>query len=69
MDISTDAPIVDPDGCGVVGRYRINLTSPGANARLATIMLAYSLRKTVGLSLEGCVQDSPEIVGVRGFGP
>lgn len=68
VDIRTDAPHVDPDGCGAADYYRINLTRPGANARLATIMLAYSLRKTVGLSLDGCVEDAPEIAGVRGFG-
>ncbi|HBF13763.1 MAG TPA: hypothetical protein DDW49_10350 [Deltaproteobacteria bacterium] len=70
VDIGTDAPFIDPDACGGGGGYyRIDLTTPGANARLASILLAYSLRKTVGLSLEGCVGTAPAIDGVRGFGP
>jgi hypothetical protein len=66
VDISTAATAIDPDGCGYHDFYRVDLQNdPTANAKLASIIAAFSSGKVIGLSLQGCVGDRPKIIGVR----
>ena len=66
IDIKMDTPGLDPEGCGGNTPYRIDLVNDaGAQAKLSTLLSAFMADKQVGLSISGCVGNSPKISGVR----
>lgn len=69
VDVQMSATAIDPEGCsgGAPSQlYRIDLLNDsGAKEKHATLLTALASGRAIGLSISGCIGNSPKILGVR----
>jgi hypothetical protein len=65
VDVEMNTTAIDPENCGAAVRYRIDLTGAGSQEKVATLLTAFAMGKSVGLSISGCVLEAPKIVAIR----